>query len=117
MKHLLYIIFFFKTFNFINTCISTNSGNNVNPTTTTSSPNIDGPTSTVVISSTATSTTTPASCSSCTPNQITFTPSTSATTEDATYSNYELDGQGCYIITAICDASDNPTASSFMQVR
>ena len=113
MKIFLCILFYFTISNFTNSCFTNNGSGIVNPTTTTISPNIDDMTKTT----TSISTTTIADCSSCTTNQITFTRSTSPTTEDATYSNYELDQNRCYTITAICDVSDSPTALSFMQVN
>uniref|UniRef100_A0A0N5BS86 C6 domain-containing protein n=1 Tax=Strongyloides papillosus TaxID=174720 RepID=A0A0N5BS86_STREA len=115
MRHFLCILFCFLTFNFTNSCFSNNGNGNVSSPSTTISPNVDGVTSTVTVTSTPVPTTTIGNCASCTTDQITFTQSTSATTGDATFSNYELDGEGCFTVTAICDASDSATAISFMQ--
>uniref|UniRef100_A0A0K0FPT6 C6 domain-containing protein n=1 Tax=Strongyloides venezuelensis TaxID=75913 RepID=A0A0K0FPT6_STRVS len=115
MKNFICILFYFVTFNFTYSCFSNNGNGNVNSLTTTISPNVDGVTSTITVTTTSVSTTTIGNCASCTTNQITFTQSTSATTGDATFSNYVLDGEGCYTITVTCDASDSATAISFMQ--
>uniref|UniRef100_A0A0N4Z5Z8 C6 domain-containing protein n=1 Tax=Parastrongyloides trichosuri TaxID=131310 RepID=A0A0N4Z5Z8_PARTI len=116
MKHLYFIliILFIKNSPFTYSCASNGGGGTVNPTTTIS-PDIDDTTITVTATSSSTTTVAPSNCASCTTGQITWTPSTSTTTGDATFSNYELDGEGCYTITAICDASDNAASVSFMQ--
>uniref|UniRef100_A0AC35U1I2 C6 domain-containing protein n=1 Tax=Rhabditophanes sp. KR3021 TaxID=114890 RepID=A0AC35U1I2_9BILA len=68
------------------------------------------PTATTVAFTTAST-----ACSTCTSDQITFTPAAGPGTEDATFEGYQLNAAGCYEITAICDASDDPTDLSFMQ--